>query len=49
MKEKQRLKVAEYRKNNREIINLRRRIKMKKLSFEKKLKKIWIARGLITS
>lgn len=46
-KEKQRLKVAEYRKNNREMINRKRRIKEKKARFEKKLKKIWMAKGLI--
>jgi hypothetical protein len=46
-KERQRLKVAEYRKNNRELINHKRRIKEKKVRFEKKMKKIWIARGLI--
>jgi hypothetical protein len=47
MKEKQRLKVAAYREKNRDIINERQRKKSKRVNFEKKLKKIWIARGLI--
>jgi len=44
---KQTEKMRLYREKNREKINARKRAKTVKRQFEKHIKKIWIARGLI--
>lgn len=45
-REKQKLRMVEYRKNNKELIKQRATKHTKSNVFEKKLKKCWIARGL---
>lgn len=46
-KEKQRLKMTEYRNNNREKINAKKRAKRSRDKLEKNLKRIWSTRGRI--
>jgi len=46
-KEKQRLKMIEYRNKNRDLINKRKRTKRSRDRLEKNLKRIWSIRGLI--
>lgn len=47
VKEKQRLKMAEYRSKNRDLINKRKRSKRSRDKLHRNLKRIWITRGLI--
>ncbi len=46
-KEKQRLKMIEYRNNNRAKINQKKRAKSARTRLQKNLKRIWVCRGLI--
>ena len=46
-KEVQRLKMIEYRNNNRDKINQRKRAKSARIRLQKNLKRIWVSRGLI--
>lgn len=46
-KEKQRIKMNEYRNQNKDIINAKRKAKRARDRFEKQLKLIWLSRGLL--
>lgn len=46
-KEKQRLKMIEYRNRNREKINAKKRAKRSRDRLEKNLKRIWSTRGYL--